>query len=41
MGTIFIVMVVVLVLAVIGVVSLFRRRGNSPPGWARHDRAVA
>lgn len=28
MGTIFIVIVVVLVLAVIGFVSLFRRRGN-------------
>jgi hypothetical protein len=28
MGTIFIVIVVILILAVIGLVSLFRRRGN-------------
>lgn len=38
MGTVFIVIVVVLVLAVIGLVSLFRRRGRQPPDWSIRGR---
>lgn len=38
MGAVFIVIVVVLVLAVIGLVSLFRRRGRQPPDWSIRGR---
>ena len=38
MGTVFLVIVVVLVLAVIGLVSLFRRRGRQPPDWSIRGR---
>ena len=38
MGTVFLVIVVVLVLAVIGLVSLFWRRGRQPPDWSIRGR---
>ncbi len=38
MGTVFLVIVVALVLAVIGLVSLFRRRGRKPPDWSIRGR---
>ena len=38
MGTVFLVIVVVLVLAVIGLVSLFRGRGRQPPNWSIRGR---
>jgi uncharacterized membrane protein len=38
MGTVFLVIVLVLVLAVIGLVSLFRRRGRQPLDWSIRGR---